>query len=125
MTLTLTAAPALPEQGSAVALRPTWMRDAACQYTDAEVFFPPAGGSPLPARRICHRCPVAAQCLRWALSTKNPDGVLGGHTPNGRRILAAAIRAWAAEVQLLCPPSGPVPTGVQDAYYAAITQVAA
>lgn len=125
MTLTLTAAPALPEEGSAVALRPTWMRDAACQYTDAEVFFPPAGGSPLPARRICHRCPAVAQCLRWALSTKNPDGVLGGHTPNGRRILAATIRAWAAEVQLSCPPNGPVPSGVQDAYHAAATQVAA
>lgn len=87
---------ALLEAGSAVALRPTWMRDAACQYTDPEVFFPSQGTSPLPARRICHRCPAVQQCLRWSLSTDNSYGVLGGHTAGERRILAATTRAWAA-----------------------------
>jgi len=58
-----------------------WMATASCQYTDPEVFFPIPGESLLPARRICHRCPVAAQCLRWALATGAPVGP--GGLPGG------------------------------------------
>jgi len=102
-----------------------WMATASCQYTDPEVFFPIPGKSLLPARRICHRCPVVAQCLRWALATGEPYGVLGGHSVSERRALSTAMRAWAATAQLPCPPRGPVPPSVQEVYLAANTAVAA
>lgn len=116
---------ATAEQALAAAPLPTrapadWTELAACQYTDPEAFFPLKGESANPARNICHRCPVITQCLRWALATSEPYGVLGGQSEQQRRALAAVIRAWAVEVGLPCPPRGAVPTQVQDAYQAAI-----
>lgn len=102
-----------------------WMEDAACQYTDPEVFFPAAGEPSLPARRICYRCPVASQCLQWALATAEPHGVLGGQSVRERRALATAMRAWADTIAMPCPPRGPVPTLVQQAYLVANTALAA
>lgn len=49
-----------------------------------QMFFPERGGSTAPARRICARCPVSAEC-----TAGNPDsdyGMWGGkmRQPNGR-----------------------------------------
>lgn len=117
---------ATAEQALAAAPLPTlapadWTELAACQYTDPEAFFPLKGDSATPARIICHRCPVITQCLRWALATAEPYGVLGGQSEQQRRALAAVIRAWVVEVGLPCPPRGPVPAQVQDAYQAVNT----
>lgn len=130
--MTLSTLPTTPDTGSSgsgsvalagaalVSPAPSgWAEFAACQYTDPEVFFPPKGESPAQARRICHRCPVIERCLRWALATAEPHGVLGGQTVQERRALAGVMRAWASTVQLPCPPRGPVPQTVQDAYLAA------
>lgn len=67
---------------------PDWRQESKCLGEDAELFFPQ--GSSVSARRqseaakaICQLCPVAEQCLDWALETSagsdQPlDGIFGG-----------------------------------------------
>jgi WhiB family redox-sensing transcriptional regulator len=38
------------------------------------------------AKAICARCPVAADCLAWALGAGEPAGIWGGTTPEERRL---------------------------------------
>ncbi len=39
------------------------------------------------AKRICHRCPVRSECLRWALDTGQDHGIWGGADEAERRTL--------------------------------------
>jgi WhiB family redox-sensing transcriptional regulator len=62
-----------------------WQMQAACRGTDTAVFYHPEnerGPSrrrrEVRAKEICHECPVIANCLRWALATREPYGVWGG-----------------------------------------------
>lgn len=48
------------------------------------------------AKAVCSTCPVAAECLSWALETNQPDGIWGGHTAKERR---AIRRTWLEEIQ--------------------------
>jgi WhiB family redox-sensing transcriptional regulator len=41
---------------------------------------------------ICRSCPVRTECLDWAVSTGQHEGVWGGMTPEERRRLR---RRWA------------------------------
>lgn len=71
----------------------SWRQHAACRNEDAELFFPVGTGAPAlrqaeEAKAICHTCPVAEQCLEWALETKQQYGVWGGLDENQRRALA-------------------------------------
>jgi len=63
-----------------------WMTDAICTQTDPDRFFPDAGGGDrgLAAKRICGTCPVAAQCLQYALDNDITYGIFGGLSPNQR-----------------------------------------
>lgn len=75
---------------------PEWQERANCQYTDPEVFWPPKGGSALPAKRICARCEVRDECLQYALDNDERYGVWGGKTDRQRRRIQrkrAAARA--------------------------------
>ncbi|HEX6946316.1 MAG TPA: WhiB family transcriptional regulator [Acidimicrobiia bacterium] len=74
-------------------------RDAAACLSNPEVdFFPPREDSLAiaRARAVCAGCPVAAECLNWALATNQPDGIWGGHTPRERR---AIRRVWLEEIR--------------------------
>lgn len=68
---------------------PDWHADSLCKEVDGEIFFPdnyhPA--NTLAARRICATCDVKLICLKWALDTCEPHGILGGLTPNERKAL--------------------------------------
>jgi len=69
-----------------------WRDRALCQHEDPELFFPVGTSGPAlaqieRARAVCHRCPVADQCLRWALVTGQDAGLWGGLTPEERRAL--------------------------------------
>lgn len=70
-----------------------WTEDAACRGVDPEVFFPiatdgVAGDQEVAAAKaVCARCPVAADCLAWALRAGEAYGVWGGTTPGERREL--------------------------------------
>ena len=65
--------------------------DDACSTADAAKFFPNEGKwaarNALPAKRICRRCPLAAECLAWAIETRQDWGIWGGTTPAERRRL--------------------------------------
>lgn len=73
-----------------------WMGAAACLDEDAEQFFPLAEEGPLNERQIaqakavCARCPVRAECLRFALDNGLDHGVFGGLTARERRAAVPA-----------------------------------
>lgn len=66
-----------------------WRDDALCPQTDPDAFFPDKGGSTRPAKQICGRCRVAADCLSYALENGIRDGVWGGLSGRERRQYAA------------------------------------
>jgi WhiB family transcriptional regulator, redox-sensing transcriptional regulator len=76
-----------------------WREDAACLRAGDDVdFFPDpediAGIAG--AKAVCAGCPVAAECLTWAIETNQSEGVWGGHTPKERRSLR---RRWIEEIE--------------------------
>jgi len=58
--------------------------DAACQGADTSVFFPVSDTFAGEAKAICAQCPVAEQCLEYAIATHQSDGVWGGLTSTER-----------------------------------------
>lgn len=56
-----------------------WFPD---DYHDAEAAI---------AVAICRVCPVNAECLDYALTTGQPEGVWGGTTPSERRRIARGV----------------------------------
>ena len=63
------------------------MKDALCAQIGTELFFPDTGKPAKPARDICARCDVTAECLNFALSNDIAEGVYGGLSPRQRRKL--------------------------------------
>lgn len=61
-----------------------WMESGLCAQTDPELQFPEKGGSAHPGKTICRACPVAAECLEYALKTAQQDGIWGGYTARER-----------------------------------------
>lgn len=63
--------------------RGRWVERAACRGADPAVFYPTATGPAsktalAPIRDICASCPVAAECLDYALACEDLDPY-GGH----------------------------------------------
>jgi WhiB family redox-sensing transcriptional regulator len=64
----------------------SWQRKAACRGPRANLFFPPNHfekkadrlNRERQAKAICATCPVAQQCLEYAVSIQEPFGVWGG-----------------------------------------------
>jgi WhiB family transcriptional regulator, redox-sensing transcriptional regulator len=86
---------------SSETVKPTWRDDAACKGLETDTFFPSTDAEAGPAKLICAGCPVRAECLEWALLSRQEDGVWGGLTDNERRRLRrrrrdAARRAAAS-----------------------------
>lgn len=85
---------------------PEWTRDALCAQTDPDMFFPDKGGDTRPAKAVCRRCPVTAECLDYALTYEAGEagtptsyaqvGVYGGLAPRQRRALVRARRKGSA-----------------------------
>lgn len=73
--------------------REPWMDDALCAQTDPDLFFPEKGGSAATAKRICHECPVAGECLAYALEHGEREGIWGGLAPKERRKLERGAAA--------------------------------
>ena len=74
----------------------TWRSCAACLDENPELFFPFGNASPASyqvdkARVICRRCEVADTCLRWAIESRQDDGVWGGLSTDERRALKRRI----------------------------------
>ncbi|GAA4482617.1 WhiB family transcriptional regulator [Microbacterium panaciterrae] len=67
-----------------------WRWDALCAETDPEAFFPLKGGTTAPAKAICARCTVAAECLAYALLHDERFGIWGGLSERQRRRMKRA-----------------------------------
>ena len=70
----------------------TWHNRAACVGEDPELFFPDGNTGPAllqteRAKAVCHRCEVAAACLKTALDSGQDYGVWGGMSEDERRTL--------------------------------------
>jgi WhiB family redox-sensing transcriptional regulator len=67
-----------------------WRRLAACRNVETDVFFPSSDLFSNRAKLICSTCPVRHQCLAWAISTDQRDGIWGGKTAKERKRIARA-----------------------------------
>lgn len=76
-----------------------WVDDAACAGEDGTLFFPDRGESAHPAKMICSRCVVRADCLAYALDTGVKYGIWGGLTEKERGSHTARRRAHLYAVQ--------------------------
>lgn len=85
-----------------------WVKDAACKNLPPwgkELFFPIAGDNGHEAKAICEGCPVQQECLHFALSTNEIDGIWGGLSPRERR----RIRRLGVTVEKARDPWPPRP----------------
>ena len=66
-----------------------WRKQAACLGMSPSLFFPDRGyeTEARAAKEVCAICPVCAECLNFAMVTKETDGVFGGTSPKDRRRL--------------------------------------
>lgn len=69
-----------------------WRALGACRQADPELFFPvgttgPAIAQANAAKAICRACSVTAQCLSWALSVGDIEGICGGTSGDERRAM--------------------------------------
>ncbi|KOU15354.1 WhiB family transcriptional regulator [Streptomyces sp. WM6372] len=82
-----------------------WRHEAACRWEDPDLFFPVGSSGPAllqieEAKAVCHRCPVRANCLQWALEGGQDLGVCGGMSEEERRTVkrrAARARTRSAD----------------------------
>lgn len=75
----------------------TWREAAACVTSTVDFFPDPADiGAISAAKAICATCPVAGECLTWAIETNQTEGIWGGHTPTERRSIR---RRWLEEIR--------------------------
>jgi WhiB family transcriptional regulator, redox-sensing transcriptional regulator len=69
-----------------------WRSLSACRDEDPEMFFPAPRSLTMfvqlaRAKAICGSCPVAEDCLRYALTTRQDHGVWGGTSEEERRAM--------------------------------------
>ena len=79
-------APSAPASTAAVG-PDEWKLAGLCAQTDPEAFFPEKGGSTREARAVCGACPVAAECLEYALAHDERFGIWGGTSERERQRL--------------------------------------
>lgn len=69
-----------------------WMKKGECRKSiDPDMFFRERGGDKAgsgntkDAKAMCRECPVATECLLWALEHDEEFGIWGGSTPDERQ----------------------------------------
>jgi WhiB family redox-sensing transcriptional regulator len=70
---------------------PAWFDRALCAQTDPDSFFPDHGRIDYAPKRTCGRCPVATQCLTYALEHDIRHGVWGGLNEKERSRLRGRV----------------------------------
>lgn len=73
----------------------TWIDRAACRESDPELFWPSTGEDPRAAIAICEECPVRQECLDYALTLGEMDGIWGGTSGRQRRRIRSTQRRSA------------------------------
>jgi WhiB family transcriptional regulator, redox-sensing transcriptional regulator len=71
-----------------------WRARGACLSADPELFFPlssagPSVGQLDQAKMVCAACQVRAECLEFALATRQVHGVWGGTSEDERQHILA------------------------------------
>ena len=84
-------------RGTAPTTSTDFFAESACQDVDTTVFFPVSDTFAGEARAVCAACPVAGQCLEYAISTRQSDGVWGGLTAVERHRLVRRRQKVARE----------------------------
>lgn len=66
-----------------------WKQHAACRGMDASLFFPERGDTaPVrAAQAVCRTCPVAEECLSYAMALNEKFGIWGGTSERQRRAM--------------------------------------
>jgi WhiB family transcriptional regulator, redox-sensing transcriptional regulator len=77
----------LPPYEAFVEVDLSWREDALCAETDLEIFFPEKGESTREGKSVCAECLVRAECLDYALETRQRFGIWGGCSERERREL--------------------------------------
>ena len=77
--------------------RPEWMQSAACRGMDVNIFYPPVGEHGTAAKRVCAGCPVAAECLAYAVNLGEHHGIWGGVAEKQRRKIRSRAFARVAD----------------------------
>jgi WhiB family redox-sensing transcriptional regulator len=71
----------------------TWRHLALCAgHPERGCWFPEEGDDSTKALAICRVCPVRAECLDFALTTGQSEGIWGGASPAERRRMVRAAR---------------------------------
>lgn len=74
-----------------------WLDQAECLGMDPELFFPGQGDVAAPsALEACRICPVAAECLEWALEARELNGIYAGTTGRERQRMLRQRQRGAA-----------------------------
>lgn len=79
-------------------LRGRWVERARCRQYDPTLFYPDRGGAANDAaRNVCANCPVAAECLDYAIACEDVDpygshGIWAGLTGRERNRLRQTIK---------------------------------
>ncbi len=55
-----------------------WQREALCNQTDPEAFFPEYERDGKMAKEVCKGCPVKKKCFDYAVSNQEAFGIWGG-----------------------------------------------
>jgi WhiB family redox-sensing transcriptional regulator len=86
----------------------SWREKALCRGCNPDIWIPrttkPTAACYVEAKKICDRCPVEDECLRFAISTESgnsmvrPTGMFGGKTPGWRKVNGPRLRReWGIE----------------------------
>ena len=73
-----------------------WMARGRCKEVAPDIFFPSDGMGVQVAQRICAECPVAQDCLEYALDHHIDHGVWGGCSERERRRILRRRRVSSA-----------------------------
>ena len=63
----------------------SWKVAGACRFASTDLFFPASDTEAGPAKAVCESCRVQVECLEYALSVREPEGIWGGRTFAERR----------------------------------------
>ena len=70
----------------------SWRAHASCRGVGPHLFFPDKGEPAGEAKEVCLTCPVASQCLDFAIRSGEETGIWGGMSERQRREVARARR---------------------------------
>lgn len=85
-----------------------WMAEGNCAHKPPSLFFPSDGVGVEKAKAVCEGCPVAVQCLEYAIENRIDHGVWGGTSERQRRRIIRARAVAATQPAEATPPAEPV-----------------